>query len=205
MNYTRINFTHFSEAFWKQVEYVTRDKLEHQAISIMNTWALCGDYAKDADYKTGSINLSAMHTLAALSLYYQPMVTIEIGTFIGRSACMLATYGKVYTCDKDNDCFPGSDHIQCFGKTNSTDMLKQLKDPADLFFFDGRIQDADLEHIYRLSNPRTVYAFDDFEGVEKGVANVIKLSRVFDNYILIAPQNGIALMINPASITLDKQ
>lgn len=205
MNPTRINFANFSKAFWEQVEYSTRDEVDASSSSILDTCRFCEQYREKADYKTGSINFAAMLRLYALMSYYQPRVIIEIGTFIGRSTSMFSLSGKVYTCDKDNDAFPASDYVKTFPKTNSTDMLKQLTEPADFFFFDGRIADDDISHILRLSKPDTVYAFDDFVGVEKGVVNVIKLTKVFKSHILIDPQDGIALMVSPATITLTRQ
>ena len=47
----------------------------------------------------------------------------------------------------------------------------------DLWFFDGRIQDADLGYIEDFSSRQTVFVVDDYAGREKGVWNVAKLRR----------------------------
>lgn len=147
--------------------------------------------------KTGTISEAACLYLRAVVERVQPKVCIEVGTFIGTSALVLASTGAyVYTCDKDNDAFRSQDRIVSYGKRSSTSMLEQLAGGtvADLFFFDGRIQLEDVPLILRLSRPGTVYAFDDYEGREKGVINVERLQpNLPGDYVLVPPPTGIGL------------
>ena len=130
-----------------------------------------------ATYNTGTISEAACLYLRALTEHYRPAVAIEIGTFIGTSALAMRA-DRIYTCDKSNDCGPKEQRIVCHPFTSSTRMLNRLVSHgvrADFFFFDGRIQENDVELILALSSPGTVYAFDDYEGHEKGVINVHRL------------------------------
>ncbi len=151
--------------------------------------------------KTGTINEASCLYLRALVDVLTPAVVVEIGTFIGTSALMLAAAGAhVYTCDKDNAAMTSTDAVTCYQKTTSTNMLLDLVSRglvADLFFFDGRIQDDDLALIGALSYARTVYAFDDYLGREKGVINVGKLRPQLRGYRLIDPpaKTTIALIV----------
>lgn len=144
-----------------------------------------------AYYKTGSITPAASAYLWTLCEKFTPQTVIEIGTFIGNSTAIFAARAQhVYTCDKDNDCIPNTEIIRTFPKTTSTDMLWSLVQyglTADLFFFDGRIQGPDLALILRLSHPFTVYLFDDYERMEKGVCNVGMLYPYLKDYTLVHP------------------
>jgi predicted O-methyltransferase YrrM len=142
--------------------------------------------------KTGTISEAACLYLRALVHEVRPTTCIEIGTFIGTSALVLAAAGAhVYTCDKHNDVFPSSDRITCYGKQTSTEMLTALAAAgvqAELVFLDGRVQDEDLPLLARVTTPRTVYALDDYEPGQKGVANAQKLLRQLpDGYTLWTP------------------
>lgn len=146
-------------------------------------------------WSTGTISEAACLYLRALVDAVQPRVCIEIGTFIGTSALVLAATGaRVFTCDKDNAAFPSHGLIAAYQKTASTEMLAELarqRVVADLWFFDGRIDDRDLDAIQVLSHPRTVYAFDDYEGRAKGMINVGKLRPRLSAYRLIAPPSEV--------------
>jgi len=143
-----------------------------------------------ADYNTGSVPLAAGVILRALVEWFQPAYVVEIGTFVGMSTlCLRGTdpARQVFSCDKSNDCFQVGENrryaakappgLHLFAKTGSTRMLRELAATnaldglIDLFFFDGRIQDPDLELIGQLAHRDTIYAFDDYHGNEKGVIN----------------------------------
>lgn len=133
-----------------------------------------------AAYNTGTISEAACLYLMALTrVLNRPKLAVEVGTFIGTSATVMALYvERVYTCDKSNDCFRGTSRIVCHPFTGSKRMMARLADAgvqADFFFFDGRISDDEIPSILKISKATTVYAFDDFEGDEKGVINVNKL------------------------------
>lgn len=140
--------------------------------------------------KTGTISEAARLYLRAVVEAVQPQTCIEIGTFIGTSALVLASTGAhVFTCDKDNDIFKSQGTIVAYGRCSSTSMLESLAGGtlADLWFFDGRIQVEDLTLIQQLSHPKTVYAFDDYEGNEKGVINVERLRLWLPSHYTLVP------------------
>lgn len=140
-----------------------------------------------AQYNTGSVPLETSVLLRGLCRFYKPAVIAEIGTFIGTSTEAMLASRAIYTCDRSNNCLPPTERIVTHPFQSSTEMLREIQDPVDLFFFDGRIQDDDLPEIERLSHPRTIYAFDDCHGQEKGVANVSKLMPRLSGYLLIPP------------------
>lgn len=143
-----------------------------------------------ADYNTGSITLEQMMQLRGICERQKPKTVVEIGTFIGNSA-MAMRADNIYTCDRSNDCFPSTETIHTFPKQDSTAMLTKLVDEnqkADMFFFDGRIQPQDVPLILRLSHPKTIYAFDDFNGMEKGVINAkLMASMLPPTWMLLEP------------------
>lgn len=154
---------------------------------------LCEGLLRNATYKTGSITISAMAHLRLFCDEFRPVIVAEVGTFVGRSTLAMVsseTVEHIFTCDKDNDCLNGTPVITVFPKTTSTKMFEKLlaKDVlVDMFFFDGRILPQDIALILRLSGPRTLYVFDDYEGQEKGFANVEILRPYLKGYVLIEP------------------
>lgn len=133
--------------------------------------------------------------------YFRPTLIAEVGTFIGRSTYSLAVgsgdKATVYTCDASNDIklppMPeGAARVVQFPNTTSTDMFKSLLADKnlgrkiDLFYIDGRVSEEDKALMLQLSNDRTIIVLDDFEGVEKGVANGMLLGT--PNHLLIYPR-----------------
>lgn len=144
---------------------------------------------------TGTLSEAACLCLKALTVRAAPTACVEIGTFIGTSALVMASEGAcVYTCDRDNAAFASHPPVVCFQKTTSTTMLRSLLRlgvQAQQFFFDGRIQVEDIALITALSAPGAIYAFDDFEGREKGVINVDRLRPALQGYRLEPPAGPI--------------
>jgi hypothetical protein len=185
-----ISFAQFSKVFWERIqvragECARAAKIERRFLEIGG-----GPYA---------INADEGYWLFCLAFFYEPRTVCEIGTYRGRSATALALgmgSGTIWTCDMDNDWdvpSPNDVEIRQHRKMTSTAMLSEMKDPIDLFFFDGRIQDDDVPHIKRLSHKHTVYVFDDFEGLEKGVHNALKLND--PSKILITENDRMAVLI----------
>lgn len=147
-----------------------------------------------AKYNTGTIPFESASYLRALTRFYQPEVAVEVGTFIGTSTHALSAKRVVYTCDQSNDCLPSEyelePNILTHPYQSSTQMLKQIQEPVDLFFFDGRIQKEDMPHIQRLMKPSTVFVVDDYVQGEKGVANVERLAPHLTNHMLFTPDPG---------------
>lgn len=164
---------------------------------------------KKADYNTGSINFANAWCLYSLTRYFKPRVVAEVGTFIGKSTMAMAEAMQhalvenpiIYTCDSSND-ISLEDRIDVqleqFPKMTSTDMFtamvsRQVK--ADLVFVDGRLSPEDIELLGQVAHESTVFAFDDFEGIEKGVINTLNLSNLFANgYTLIYPPDTALLL-----------
>lgn len=189
MEETRIGFPAFTLAYWADVETRTA----HFPMNItLPPW------------QYGSVTDKGCRVIWQLVQYYRPRICCEIGTFTGRSATILATHAtRVYTCDGENDLFPATEIIKTHPMVSSTDMLKSIKEPVDFFFFDGRIQHDDLQLIQDLSHPRTVYVFDDFYGIEKGVVNAAKMNLL--KHILIEPRESIAVILNTQAVRLTRQ
>jgi hypothetical protein len=55
-------------------------------------------------------------------------------------------------------------------------------------YLDGRLQQSDLELFHKIVHDQTVFVFDDFEGIEKGVVNAMRLDGA--NRLLIYPREG---------------
>ena len=161
-----------------------------------------------ARYNTGTISEAACLYLLALTNRIRPKTVIEVGTFIGTSSTVMSLFAdRIYTCDKSNDCFPGTARIVCHPFTGSKRMLTGLRGrlvEADLFFFDGRISDDEIPSIRALSHATTVYAFDDFEGEEKGVINVKKLmpQLALGSHVLITPPTSVYGLDSKTTIAL---
>ncbi len=158
------------------------------AAKLAARWRECEATRARMAYNTGSISPSTGLALYALAARLAPRVMFEIGTFIGKSAVALSlgteaagiTDAVLHTCDGSNDFHlehPGPTRIVGHPRKTSTQALAELPPgtAVDLFHFDGRLADADLAALQKLVKPTTVFALDDFEGSEKGVANLTLL------------------------------
>ena len=83
--------------------------------------------------------------------------------------------------------------IHQFSKMSSTEMLKKINKNItfDFIHFDGRILHDDLEYIKNFLSNNTVFIFDDFINIEKGVVNYFHLidNKIIDRtkYLFIMP------------------
>jgi len=134
---------------------------------------------------TGSISAASFWCLYSLVQLLRPKRVAEVGTYIGKSTLALMSGGaEVHTCDYSNDIkLPFK--VNQYPMTSSTDMFAQLQPAFDLLFLDGRLQKDDLQHVGRLLHAKSVIALDDFEGIEKGVANAMKFQ--YHGAMLIYP------------------
>ena len=213
-------------AFWPQLQGAACAKEatsdSESILSISNV------LARDFPGETGSMSLEATKLLWLLGRYFSPKVVVEVGTYIGRSTAALymgarPVIEKLYTCDATFDAWDlghlaSAGEIEYFGKTTSTQMFEHLVSrgvKADLFFLDGRLQDADLNFLQSMTHNKTVFVLDDFEGLEKGIINGIKLRDIYPNLMLIrqnakAPDSGqesppLALLVPPEVLQLSRQ
>ena len=213
-------------AFWPQLQAAA---CAQEAVSDSESiLSISNVLARDFPGETGSMSPEATKLLWLLGRYFSPKVVVEVGTYIGRSTAALfmgakPALEKLYTCDATFDAWdPGhlasAGEIEYFGKTTSTQMFEHLVSrgvKADLFFLDGRLQDADLNLLPSMTHKKTVFLLDDFEGLEKGIINGIKLRDIYPNLILIRP-NGksldgsqesppLALLVPPEVLQLSRQ
>lgn len=227
-----LNSHWLSAAFWETLFEACCEELPAVLSTVHSNFERCEAFRAASDYNTGSISVASGACLYAICRYFRAGSVAEVGTFIGKSTSSMALAlgrngpgGVIHSCDKDNACFQPWDSIgcaiRCFPRKSSTDMLAELAKGAgkiDLFNFDGRIQPADIPLIAQLSQPGTLYVFDDFEGTEKGVANVLALRQSLRSHILIEPcpteilrRHGIegrslsALLFNTANLMLTNQ
>jgi hypothetical protein len=200
-----INFELISRIFWEQVFYGSflekKTALESLRIQAVEQEKL----RADASISTGSISLSSAWALFCAANCIKPKSTIEVGTYIGRSTLAMAlAMGRsradnstIYTCDYSNSIDIKSVEgvaIEQFKKIGSEQMFATLvsrKIRADLIFLDGRLTDRDTQYLSLLTKPETVYLLDDFEGIEKGVSNALKMAPALSqSHLLIYPPDA---------------
>ena len=207
MNKIRLSRAKFSHVVWENIFEHADTEMEARQILADRASA----YAKLRDvaqYNTGSISVDAMYTLFCITHFFKPKVIAEVGTFIGNSTFALVEGAgdncDIHTCDYSNDIKLEAmiDAIQ-YPKTSSTEMfgkMAQAGKKVDLMFFDGRLTPGDISLISKIAADDTVYVFDDFEGVEKGVANVglfLSYPNIKIGYHLIYPtsRNTVAMLL----------
>lgn len=199
MEQIRINRCSLSQLIWSNIlaatSHVNRELLANP-LDHMN------HKRSEADYNTGSINFTNAWCLYSLARYVAPSSVAEVGTFIGRSTMAIAEGMQdglskdpiIYTCDGSND-INILDRINVglvqYPKTLSTDMFKTLVRDGkkiDMFFIDGRLSEIDFAYIDQLKHESTIFALDDFEGVEKGVINALNFTHLLNSgYTLVYP------------------
>lgn len=208
MNPLQLNRRMVSKLFW---ELMDAQSLPEYNLPTTDQFDRLRKYA---DYNTGSLNEWDMVDLIAICHYFKPRVIAEVGTFIGRSTYALAVgageMAMIYTCDASNDIplpempphspaiirHPRESSVEMFNKMLSA----ELGGRVDMFFIDGRVSEADRLLMEKLSHPKTVIVLDDFEGVEKGVANAMLLGT--SDHILIYPRtpDGKAALLVPIKL-----
>jgi predicted O-methyltransferase YrrM len=187
-----------SEPFW-DVMFIASDEREPERQRLLAQLAGLEALRDRADYNTGSIWVSAAWCLYNLVRHFQLRRAIEVGTFIGKSTVAMAAAmddnglpGEIFTCDMSNSLdlpWTGQTKITQFKGVSSSDMLDQLEGTFDFAFLDGRIQQQEMPRLEQLLALDAVIALDDFEGMEKGVANlsVLRQSSRFQSHVLMYP------------------
>jgi hypothetical protein len=206
MEQVRINRTALSRLIWADVLASTAS-VDREVIS--EPFEYLEINRKRANYNTGSINFTNAWCLYSLTRYFRPKVVAEVGTFIGKSTMAMAEAMQasfiegavIHTCDVSNDISLDDridiDLVQYPRKT-STEMFLSMKEAgikADLMFVDGRLAVDDIDLLGDVTHQATVFVFDDFEGIEKGVVNVMNLSTLLSNgYTLVYPPDTALLL-----------
>ncbi len=193
-----------SEAFWRCVFEATESRRRQIQDSFFSELGGLDDLRKLAQYNTGSISTATQWALFSLACYWRPKIIAEVGTFIGKSAIALAKgcdvageIAEVHTCDFSNKIdiprLTKSVLIQYQGTASGAMFQEMLEDDYEgqvqLMHLDGRLTKEDLPMVGRLMASDGIIVLDDFEGVEKGVANVYSLKGKpeFERYFVIYP------------------
>lgn len=193
MNLVQIGRKRFSEILWgiidEKVDEFPYERLERILLAQHPLRAR-------AAFNTGSVPYEDAVELYKVTRFFEPKIIVEVGTFIGVSTRTMreaVSSAKIYTCDHSNDidvCPEDSELFQ-YPNTTSSDMFADLATKgikADLIYLDGRLSQADFEPLGKVVTDRTVFVLDDFEGVEKGVANAMMLENA--GRVLIYPREG---------------
>lgn len=195
----------FSKVFWEAMLQPSM-RWQEQRMTLMRELGALDDLRASADYNTGSISTSAAWCLYCVTRHFRPARVLEVGTFIGKSTWSMAAAmdhakisgGEIRTCDKSNGIdipWQGATRIVQHKHTASSDMMSGLDGCFDLVHLDGRLVEADLPLLGGLLSHETVVALDDFEGIEKGVANLMNLraAGLLRDHLLIYPCEAAAL------------
>lgn len=218
-----------SDVVWQRILEGTAMRLETDRAAFFEKVARLDALRAQASYNTGSISAASSWLLYSLACYFAPKKILEVGTFIGRSAVSLAlgadtagAPGELHTCDNSNEIMlpeMTATRIVQYPRCGSTAMLKQLQGSHaagsfDFIHLDGRLMPEDGALLQALLHPNAILALDDFEGIEKGVANMLALRNagLFKGHTAIYPcreewlrrygfndDSSLALMI-PASL-----
>jgi hypothetical protein len=199
----RLNPSVMSQVLWHDVFADLDLEMPPIRARLAHSWEACEATRAHMAYNTGSISPSTGLALYALARKLAPRSVFEVGTFIGKSTVAMALGledagvrdATILTCDLSNDFHlkhTGPTRITGFPRKSSTQALTEAAAQGaqvDLFHFDGRLADADLALVSRIARPNAVYAIDDFEGSEKGVANVaiLRAQAALRGHILAYP------------------
>lgn len=211
MTKIRLNRTKFSRIVWKDIFDSVNDRKSVRK-ALARIASRNETLRQKADYNTGSVSIDAMMALYSVCHFFKFNLIAEVGTFIGNSTCAMALGAKghtpIHTCDYSNDLNisgPYASNIIQYPKTSSSDMFVKMANEslkADMIFLDGRLAPKDLSILGSIITEDTFFVLDDFEGIEKGVANASMLMSQHNfrpYYHLIYPPEGmdchIALII----------
>ena len=212
MNNLQISSRQLSELFW---EMICKEHFIYpgQVKELLKRLKQLEYLIDQATYKTGSISGISGLILYYITRYFEPQRILEVGTYIGKSTISMA-YAMdeqknkncyIATCDASNDIklpWKGNTKINQYRLSSSTIMMENEKAKFDLIFLDGRLQKEDTKFLDKLCHEKTIFILDDFEGIEKGVINLILLRKIpnFNRYFLIRPPSSSFLKkINPFS------
>lgn len=205
MRHINLSSRLLSDAVWSRIfEHAAARRLDRGAAVDAALGGL-DRLRSQAQYNTGSIGTAAQWALYSLAHLWRPAVIAEVGTFIGKSAFAMAmgaeaagVEAEVHTCDMSNRFDLPQGLTKClmvqYQGTPSTQMLTEMVEDGfagrvDLFHFDGRLQKEDLGPVTALASPEAIVVLDDFEGAEKGVANLFALraTPMFRDHVCVYP------------------
>lgn len=203
MNKFRLSTKLLSDAFWRAI-FAPTTQLRAKQQELLDLTESLEVLRAQAEYNTGSIGFSSAWSLYSVCRYFAPQRALEVGTFIGKSAISIAKAiddnatgfpGELHTCDFSNAIrlpWQGQTRIHQYLKQSSTDMLLKLEGQFDFAHIDGRLQTDDFSLLASRLTPDAIVALDDFEGMEKGVINLINIRNagICASHTLIYPCEG---------------
>ena len=198
-----LSYKIMSEVIWKKIFEKSLHELYGNRDNFFNELKKLDALRSGAEYNTGSITTSSAWCLLSASNYFMPKKVLEVGTFIGKSTYAIAhgsglalSKTSIHTCDLSNDIkldLPVSSEVICYPKTSSTDMFRAIQNQGlkdfEMMHVDGRLQADDFPLIEKLLTDDAVILLDDFEGIEKGVANVFNFGaqKKLNKYLIVYP------------------
>lgn len=205
-----ISIDMMSRMFWERILADSEYWLNEKRGAFFGRLAELDQLSRDATFRTGSISSASAWCLYCLTRYFCPSSAVEVGTYIGRSTTAIALGmndagvrgGLIHTCDASNGIslpeVVGVEIIQ-HRMTSSVEMMSRLSghEPFAFAHIDGRIESRDVALLQSLLACCAVVAIDDFEGVEKGVANYIAVRRseFWNTHTLIYPCSSTMLQL----------
>ncbi|HVZ47062.1 MAG TPA: class I SAM-dependent methyltransferase [Ramlibacter sp.] len=205
-----LSYRNLSEALWTRVLENSAPMLRAHGAEFFAQMGSLEELRRKAQNNTGSIPVATQWMLFALAYFVAPEIVAEVGTFIGKSAIAIAkgmdaagVNGEVHSCDVSNHfdlpklaktpvtTYPGSGSTQMFGEMVEDGYAGRV----DVLHLDGRLMKEDLALLPQLAAPRAVIVLDDFEGVEKGVMNLMALRNTerFGRHLLVYPPERLLL------------
>lgn len=201
-----INLSSFviSEAMWFRIFEHAMPRWMDSSGPLFKALGSLDVLREKAQYQTGSISTASQWALYSLAYYWRPAVVAEVGTFIGKSTIAMALGAdagrmgcEVHTCDMSNNIdlpvsaqarvvqYPGSGSTQMFGEMVEDGYAGRVQ----LMHIDGRLTREDIVLMAQLAAPDALIALDDFEGTEKGVANLfnIRAAKALGTHMLFYP------------------
>lgn len=193
-----------SDAMWSRVFEHSAPRHLDSSTELFRTLGALDALREKAQYKTGSISTAAQWALFSLAYQWQPQLVLEVGTYIGKSAVAMALGAdaaridcEIHTCDASNTfdlptC--STARIVQYPGSPSTQMLTEMVEDGfagkvQLMHIDGRLGKEDIALMSKLAAPDAIIALDDFEGIEKGVANLFNLraAKAFSDHFAFYP------------------
>ncbi len=177
-----INAQDISDAWWPRMITETEVEVNRRGSSRMLDYDESEGLREFSKVQTGSVSMATMEALEHVVAYFKPEVTVEVGTYIGRSTRVLQrhTKTKLYTVDATNNFSLNLPTKRCqvdYRNITSGELLKDMPtNHVDLFFYDGRIQSPEeAADVLRVSTENGVVVLDDCAMFEKGTMNAMVL------------------------------
>lgn len=191
-----------SQVIWQMID----ERVGHINV---NFAALIADhYAKkdQAETETGSISFDDAVDLYKIVNCFKPKIIAEVGTYVGTSTMTMlvaAPESNIYTCDCSNSIDLGNEQVHQYHKKHSHEMFADIAEKGlkvDLIYLDGRLSNQDAEPLLKIIYEKTIFVMDDFEGVEKGVANAMMFDS--NNRALVYPREKRKTAISIPFVTM---